>query len=119
MRTLSEITSAVRLKEPVTEEELKRAVVAYDVLLHVLNLPEDPERLLAFFQAGSSDPKEWAGPSNDYDDPETVKWYKAMHSAGRVQPPDPVICELCTVPVPPGCSGEFCEDSACVGFHNE
>lgn len=78
MRTLSDITDAARRGEPVTEEELRLAVCAYDVFIAQLELEKDPKQLAKFFVAAESDPREYIGPANDPDNPEVVAWHKAF-----------------------------------------
>jgi len=78
MRTLSDITDAARRGEPVTEEELRLAVCAYDVFIAQLELEKDPKQLAKFFVAAESDPREYIGPANDPDNPEAVAWHKAF-----------------------------------------
>jgi hypothetical protein len=77
-RTLDEITTAVRRNEPVIFEELRRAVVAYDVLLNQMHVETNAKQLELYFSAAESDPKEWAGPANDPDDPKVVLWHKTF-----------------------------------------
>lgn len=83
MRTLNEITAAVRQGEPVTEEELRYAVVVYDVLVAQLELPNNPQQLLHYFQAAESDPREYVGEANDPAFAGAREWYAAMHNAGQ------------------------------------
>lgn len=78
MRTLDDITTAVRRNEPVTEIELRMAVCAYDVLLAALDIPGNPVQLQKYFIAGDSDPVEYVGPENDPRNPESVKWHWAF-----------------------------------------
>ncbi len=84
MRTLNEITRAVRTNRPVNAQELRRAVVAYDVLLALLNVEQNPLQLAEYFKAGSSCPVHYAGPANNPDDPDVRAWYDAMHEVGGV-----------------------------------
>lgn len=83
MRTLSEITAAVRQAEPVTEEELRYAVVAYDVMVAQMELPNDPARLYHYFQAADNDPRAYIGEANDPAFAGAREWYRAMHGAGE------------------------------------
>lgn len=78
MRTLNDVVAAVRLGQATTEEELRTAVVAFDVLLYALDLPNDPERLRAYFKAAEMDMLEFIGPNNDPNSEEQRKWYAAM-----------------------------------------
>lgn len=80
MRTLDEIVAAVRSNETYTEDELVYAVVAFDVLLHQLDLLGDAPRLQRYFIAAEADPRKFIGEANDPQNPEAVAWYKAMHS---------------------------------------
>tara|TARA_R110000851_G_scaffold28177_1_gene78912 strand:- start:167 stop:538 length:372 start_codon:yes stop_codon:yes gene_type:complete len=77
-RTLDEITEAVRRNEPVTAAELKYSVSAYDVLLAMLKLDENPVQLKSYMVAGDSCPKAYIGPANDPLDPEVQEWHKAF-----------------------------------------
>jgi hypothetical protein len=78
MRTLDEMTRAVRRDEIVTDWELRYAVVAYDVMLAGMELEKDPVRLQKYMVAGDSCPKEFAGPANDPQNPESVAWHRAF-----------------------------------------
>jgi len=78
MRTLDEITTAVRRAEPVTTEELILAVCAYDVLLSKLKVENNPVQLQEYFVAGDSDPGTYIGPANNPSNPESVHWHKTM-----------------------------------------
>ena len=80
MRPLHAIVAAIRSGQEVNPEELRYAVVAFDVLLYQLDLPNDPERLQHYFTAAESDPREYIGEANDPDNPDAVAWYKAMSS---------------------------------------
>jgi len=82
MRTLSDITDAARRGEPVTEEELRLAVCAYDVFIAQLELEKDPKQLAKFFVAAESGPREYTGPAND---PEVVTWHKAFINTGVLE----------------------------------
>jgi len=82
MRTLDEIVAATRSAETVTKEELRCAVVAFDVLLYSLDLPADYKRLQQWFAAAEADPRKYIGKANDPHDEEAVAWYRAMHNAG-------------------------------------
>lgn len=83
MRTLSEITAAVRQGDPTTAEELRYAVVAYDVLVAQLELPNDPAKLYHYFQAADNDPREYIGEANDPAFAGAREWYRAMHGVGN------------------------------------
>lgn len=85
-RTLDDIVAAVRSGQALPYDELRLAVVAFDVLLHQLDLPRDPVRLQAYFVAAESVPAEYIGEANDPDNAEAVAWYKAMHNAGARSP---------------------------------
>lgn len=78
MRKLHEITDAVRRNEEVTEEELRLAVCAYDVLMVKLELDQDPKQLEKFFFAAEADPVAYIGPQNDPRDPKVAAWHKAF-----------------------------------------
>jgi len=49
MRTLDEITTAVRRAEPVTTEELTLAICAYDVLMSKLKVENNPRTITRIF----------------------------------------------------------------------
>lgn len=86
MRTLSEITAAVRQGDPATSDELRYAVVAYDVMVAQMELPNDPKRLFHYFQAADNDPRAYIGEANDPAFPGARQWYRAMHGAGQEKP---------------------------------
>lgn len=106
MRTLSEITAAVRQAEPVTEEELRYAVVAYDVMVAQMELPNDPARLYHYFQAADNDPRAYIGQANDPAFAGAREWYRAMHGAGQKAE----VCPNCDTALPEGCGGLFEDD---------
>ena len=54
MRTLDDITTAVRRAEPVTTEELTLAICAYDVLLSKLKVENNAVQLQEYFVAGDN-----------------------------------------------------------------
>jgi hypothetical protein len=81
MRTLDEITRAARVDGDVTPEELRRAVVAFDVLISQLDLPRSPEMLAQYFKAAAHDPIAYAGWANSSDNPEFIYWYTRMNEA--------------------------------------
>ncbi len=85
-RTLDQIVAAVRSGQAVPHDELRRAVVAFDVLLAQLDLPRDPKALAEYFRAAESVPAEYIGEANDPDNAEAVAWYTAMHNAGARSP---------------------------------
>ena len=76
MRTLQEITDAARRNEPITDNELRYAVCAYDVLLFQLDLSKDYKQLKKFMIAADMDPREFIGPANDPRNPYAVNWHK-------------------------------------------
>lgn len=78
MRELHEITDAARRNEPATEEELRLAVCAYDVLMVQLELDKDPKQLAKFFTAAEASPEDYLGPANDPRNPDVVAWHKAF-----------------------------------------
>ncbi|MCP4469624.1 MAG: hypothetical protein GY815_02870 [Gammaproteobacteria bacterium] len=80
MRNLDEITAAVRTGLAVTDEEMRRAIVAYDVLLAQFDLPRYPALLAEYFLAGETDVKVYAGSANDYSDPAAREWYRDFHA---------------------------------------
>ena len=83
MRTLDAIVAATRSAEPVTEEELRYAVVAFDVLLYSLDLPADYKRRQQWFVAAEADPREYIGEANDPANEKAIAWYQTMHNAGN------------------------------------
>lgn len=83
MRTLQQITDAARRNEPATDEELRLAVTAYDVLLAQLELDKDPKQLQKFFVAAESDPRAYVGPANDPANAEARDWHKAFINVGE------------------------------------
>lgn len=83
MRTLDEITAAVRRNDPVTDEELRYSVCAYDVLLALLELDKDPVRLKQYMTAGDMCPREYIGHANDPNEPSVQEWHKAFLSVGE------------------------------------
>lgn len=58
-------------------------MVAYDVMVAHLELPNNPEQLREYFQAADNDPKVYAGEANDPAFPDARRWYIAMHNAGQ------------------------------------
>lgn len=97
MRTLSEITAAVRQGDPVTGDELRYAVVAYDVMVAQMELPNNPDQLRHYFQAADNDPREYAGEANDPALPDARQWYAAMHNAGAPEKSSAVGVKTCGV----------------------
>ncbi len=77
MRTLTEITNAVRRNEEVTIDELRLAVCAYDVMVAKFNVPQDRQQMEEFFRAAESDPAEYIGWNNNPDNPESVDWHRS------------------------------------------
>jgi len=78
MRTLSQITTAVRTREPFSVAELKYAVVAYDVLISRLEVANDPKQLQKYFEAAEVDVRSYVGPENDPENAEACEWYRSM-----------------------------------------
>lgn len=78
MRTLDQITAAVRRGEPVTELELRLAVASYDVLMARLEVEKSPTQLQEYFIAGDSTPENYLGVINDPRNPESVGWHRSM-----------------------------------------
>lgn len=76
MRTLDEITTAVRRNEPVTVDEMRLAIVAYDVLMAKFEIEKYPKLLHEYFVAGDSVPGEYVGDANHPDDADAVAWHK-------------------------------------------
>lgn len=76
MRTLTQITTAVRRADKATEQELRAAVTAYDVLLAKMNLSQEREMLKEFFAAAESDPEDYIGWENNPLNPESVEWHR-------------------------------------------
>ena len=104
-RTLQEITDAARRNEPITPQELRYAVCAYDVFLSKVDLEQNVEQLQEFFIAAESIPLEYIGPANDPNDPNVVNWHKAFINVGTEEkqpPPNDNWCKGCD---PDNCSG--------------
>ena len=78
MRTLQEITDRARRNEPLTVNELRYAVCAYDVLLAQMDLPKNYQDLKLFMVAADIDPKEYIGIANDFIFPDVREWHKTM-----------------------------------------
>lgn len=78
MRTLTEITNAVRRNEEVTTDELRLAVAAYDVMVAKFNIQQDRQQVEEFFRAAESDPAEYIGWVNNPDNPESVEWHRSQ-----------------------------------------
>lgn len=78
MRTLDEITTAVRRQDVITHEELIYAVCAYDVLMSKLEVEKNPVLLQEYFIAADSSPKKYIGWANDPINPEARAWHTAM-----------------------------------------
>ncbi len=76
--TLTEITNAVRRGEPVSVDQMRYAICAYDVLLADMKISENATLLEKFFIAAEMEPKEYIGGDNDPDNPEFVAWHKAF-----------------------------------------
>lgn len=80
MRQLHEIVTAARLGKPLSPDEARDAIIAFDVLMAQLNLPQDPQRLQEYFKAAELPPAEYYGWANDPKNPEFVAWYGAFNS---------------------------------------
>ena len=78
MRTLDEITAAVRRGEDVATEELKCCIAAYDVLLYDFKVENHPILLAKFFAAAEMDVQKYIGWANDPTNPECNAWHKAF-----------------------------------------
>ena len=76
MRTLDEITTAVRRNEPVTTDEMRLAIVAYDVLLAKFNIENYPTLMHEYFLAGDAPPDGYVGEANHPDNANAVEWHK-------------------------------------------
>ena len=81
MRTLNDIVAAVRSRQEVTEDELRYAVVAFDVLLSQMDLTNDLAKLTLFFEAAEQNPRTYIGEANNPDKQAAVEWYTAMQAA--------------------------------------
>jgi hypothetical protein len=75
MRTLNQITGAVRRGEEVTDRELRMAVCAYDKMCAQFNLAEQPDQLAQYFEAAEANPEQYVGLDHSPDNPTFVKWY--------------------------------------------
>lgn len=84
MRTLNEITAAIRSCKEYTEKEARYAVIAYDVLLAQLSVDLDPVRLETYFRAAEAPPIDYIEWVNDPENPEAVHWYEAMSDVTNV-----------------------------------
>lgn len=82
MKTLDQIVEAVRSGGVATEDEMRHAIVAFDVLLYKLNLPGDMVRLQEYFKAADLPPAEYYGEDNSPDNPGAVAWFRAMKGVG-------------------------------------
>lgn len=111
MRKLSEIVTAVRLGDPVETSELVYAVVAFDVLLAQLDLPNDVVRLQKYMQAAVSDPRVYVSPENDPAEPVAVEWYRTFMNIKA-----PRLCANCDCELPAGCDGTFAGQPGCEGW---
>jgi len=78
MRTLDQITTAVRRSESATILELTYAICAYDVLMSKLKVEEIPTQLQEYFIASDSDPKKYIEWVNDPVNADAVAWHKAF-----------------------------------------
>ena len=78
MRTLDEITAALRRNEPVTFEELRYTVAAYDVLLARFGVHNYPVLMEKYFIAAEMDPWRYVGAENDPENSDVVAWHKAF-----------------------------------------
>lgn len=76
MRTLDEITTAVRRNETVTTDEMRLAIVAYDVLMAKFNIEKYPTLMHEYFIAGDAVPEEYVGDANHPDNHDAVEWHK-------------------------------------------
>lgn len=76
MRTLDEITTAVRRNEPVTTDEMRLAIVAYDVLMAKFNIEKYPALMHEYFIAGDAVPEVYVGAANHPDNADAVAWHK-------------------------------------------
>lgn len=84
MKTLDEIVATVRSGGTPTVDEMRYAIVAFDVLLYQLDLPADVARLQEYFKAAESSVSEYVGEANSPDNPEAVRWYEAMQKTGQI-----------------------------------
>lgn len=80
MRTLSQITTAVRTREPFSIAELEYAIVAYDVLMAQLGVVNDLKQLQKYFEAAETDVRAYVGPDNDPESAAAREWYVAMNA---------------------------------------
>jgi len=77
-KTLTEVTEAARLGEPLTNDELRFAVCAYDVLIAQFKVERYVDQLQEFFVAGEAVPEEYLTPANHPDNPDFVTWYRTF-----------------------------------------
>lgn len=81
--TLSEIVAAVRLNGVVSGQDMRYAIVAFDVLMSQLHIDQHVAQLQEYFKAAEAPPREYAGHMNDPENPEAVEWYKAMQGVSE------------------------------------
>lgn len=81
-RTLDQIIDKVRRGGTVATDDLRYAVVAFDVLLAQLDLPSDVARMEKYMQAAALPPRRYVGEGNDPENPEAVAWFVAMKGVG-------------------------------------
>lgn len=73
--TLNGITQRARTGRPLSEEELRLAVCAYDVLFAQINADKFPGVLKEYFRAAEITPEVYIGWQNNPNNPEFVQWY--------------------------------------------
>lgn len=78
MRTLQEITDAVRRNEHATSDELRYAIAAYDVFLAKIEIEKYVPLLTEFFIAAESSPRKYIGPENDPKNKKVAEWHRAV-----------------------------------------
>ena len=82
MRTLFEITTAARLNDEVTMDEMRYCIAAYDVMVSRLRLGEDQVRLKEYFKAADCDVRKYCGEEHDPNNADAVAWYRAFSKVG-------------------------------------
>lgn len=80
--TLDQIVDTVRRGGHADYEDLRLAVVAFDVLLARLDLPQNYEQLNKYMLAAGLPPRHYIGEDNDPDNPEAVEWFVKMKEVG-------------------------------------
>ena len=81
-KTLNQIVESARIGEPLTNNELRFAVCAFDVLLAQLDISQNPEQLASYFVAAELPPEAYLGENNHPDSAAFREWYTAFKNFG-------------------------------------